>query len=137
MYKNENKNTRDKATQPTQATNALSSPPCTNYEELDELQLERCYAGQDNKAQMGNINEWANIMQEINTLQGTINQLTFPAPEDCETKKQREEALTEAYQQQQEAYQRLFNASFLFWSGGSSSGASTVPSITTPPGITG
>ena len=134
MYKNKNKNTRDKATQPTQATNAVSSPPCTNYEELDELQLERCYAGQEKN--MGNMNELGNIMQEINTLQGTINQLTFPAPEDCEAKKQREEALTEAYQQQQEAYQRLFNASFLFWSGGSSSGASTVPSITTPPGIT-
>ena len=45
MYKNKNKNTRDKATQPAQATNAVSSPPCTNYEELDELQLERCIAG--------------------------------------------------------------------------------------------
>ena len=130
MYKNKNKNTRDKATQPTQATNAVSSPPCTNYEELDELQLERCYAGQEKN--MGNMNEWGNIMQEINTLQGTINQLTFPAP-DLEAKKQREEALNEARQQQQEAYQRLFNASFLFWSGGSSSGASTVPSSITPP----
>ena len=42
--KNKNKNTRDKATQPAQATNAVSSPPCTNYEELDELQLECCAA---------------------------------------------------------------------------------------------
>ena len=48
MYKNKNKNTRDKATQPAQATNAVSSPPCTNYEELDELQLERCIAGNGN-----------------------------------------------------------------------------------------
>ena len=55
MYKNKNKNTRDKATQPTQATNAVSSPPCTNYEELDELQLERCYAGQCNKGTISRV----------------------------------------------------------------------------------
>ena len=35
MYKNKNKNTRDKATQPANATRTVY------YEELDELQLER------------------------------------------------------------------------------------------------
>ena len=83
MYKNKNKNTRDKATQPAQATNAVSSPPCTNYEELDELQLERCYAG--------------NQKQEITEVWQEIFTLTQPEPEECETKRKREEALNEAY----------------------------------------
>ena len=39
MYKNKNKNTRDKATQPANATRTVY------YEELDELKLESVAAG--------------------------------------------------------------------------------------------
>jgi len=46
MYKNKNKNTRDKA----KATQPANAKRTVYYEELDELQLERCAAGKAAKA---------------------------------------------------------------------------------------
>ena len=52
MYKNKNKNTRDKATQPANATRTVY------YEELDELQLERWSAGWGWINSLGAKNSW-------------------------------------------------------------------------------